>query len=678
MEYRTNKVPRLNIFALPDQTTVLVAILIAIMFATMVGISANAPIGVFWPLTLALLVLSLRNLLAWPERELWRRGRKTATERHLVVQQRIEELSRELGLRRAPELWIVPDRRFLAQALGGGNRRYILVGAAVADNLADYLAYGGEEEARIVDALLLHELTHFQQGDTLRVGYADSLLRVGLLLIGWAALFLLGWLLFLAIAGREVLSYSPVDIAARFEAAMPGFGIRDLVLLALGSVEEWEAVRARAETLNIGAVLFFAFANTAPIAVISGVLLALLWHKLMRIREFYADAGVAHAQGSITYLLKIARLASKPMDGEAAPVLNSSHSWWAGVAVGFQEHLNHSLIWLGSTWIGKLWRRVFNPHYSQNQREALERPELVFDRGVKRGWLFGFVVLAFELLLTGTSALFYSGSWPMHVPVLVAFALLALALMVDLVIARPNVGEVSRIVAITLVPHTVLLLITLCLLFVGALVAPVYLATFFNSAAALIGGYTGFIPGDLLTRPGEMPGIVLQMAALNLGQPLLMFGVLLAAIEIMRRALGRTLTWYSRFNSTHDWMRVSFLLIGACVFVLAVAVLPPLTELALFRFAWTWWHRIGMILGIIVAASLAFWFIIQDRRYAQRCPRCGAQVPGSYEFGQSCPEGNELLNPWLFAHYEVEPRRHRPRTFARLLAQESPEGIEER
>lgn len=677
MEDPTSKIPRLNIFALPDQTTIMVVILIATMFAAMVGISANAPLAVFWPLTLALLVLSLRDLLGWPERELRRWGCTSGSDRHAVVQQRIDELSRRFGLRRAPRLWITPKTDLMARAIGGLKRHYIVIGATVADNLAEYLDGSAEEEIRIADALLLHELAHFRHGDILRFGYVAALLRVGLLLIGWAALFLLGWLLLLAIAGREMVSYSAAEIAARFDAALPGLGFRNLILKTLPSPEEWEAFRARAATLNMGLVLAFAFANTAPLAVASGTLLALLWNKLMRVREFYADAGVAHAQGTIAYLLGTPRLASVPLHGEVTPTLNGSHSWWTRIADSFQKYLNESLAWLGRTPAGQLWIRIFGTHNVLPRREALDRPDLTFDRGLKREWLFGFVVLTFELLLMGTSALFYIGTWPMHVPALVAFVLLALALMVDIVIEPPITRTLVRMIGITLVPHTVLVIVTLGLLTVGALLSPTSLAAFFNNTGAVIGGYVGFIPDYLLTKPEEMPGLVLQMAALNLVQPLVMFGVLLAALEILRRALARMLSWYGQFESPRDWKQLGFRLIGASAFVLVVAVLPLLTELALARFEWTTWHLVGVALGVMVVMGMVGWFITQDRRYAGRCPNCNKQAPGSYEFRRRCPECGDLLNPWLFASYEAEPRRRRSRIRLIIQTQEPHVGIEE-
>lgn len=677
MEDSTNKTPRLNIFALPDQTTIIVVILIATMFAAMAGISANSPLAVFWPLTLALLLLSLRDLFAWPERELRRWRCVPGSDHHAVVQLRIDELSRRLGLGRTPLLWITPNTAIMARAIGGLKRRYILVGAAAADNLADYLKGGVEEKVQIADALLLHELIHFQHGDTLRVGYAAALLRVGLLVIGWAALFLFGWFLLLAIAAHEISRYSPADLAARFDAALPGLGFRDLILTTLPSPEEWEAFRARVPTLNMALVLTYAFANTAPIAVASGALLPLLWNKLMRIREFYADAGVAHAQDSIVYLIETPRLASVPLGEQAIPVLNISYSWWAGIATSFRKYLSELLIWFGRLRDGQLYTRIFGTHNLLKRREALDRPSLIFDRGAKRSWFIGFVVLTFELLLMGTSALFYTGTWPMHVPVLVAFVLLALEQMIDVVIEPSNARALAPKIGITLVPQTGLLLLTLGSLTSMALLRPADFADFFNTAGAVIGGYVGITPDYLLTKPEEVPGIMLQMVALNLVQPVVIFGVLLVALKLVRRALVRMLSWYGRFKGPHDWKQHAFRLISACALVLIVAVLPPLTELALARFMWTAWHLVGAALGGVVVVGLIGWFITQDRRYAGRCPSCNKQVPDPYEFRRRCPECSDLLNPWLFAWYEVETRRRRSQTHLAIQSHEPHVGLEE-
>lgn len=642
-----------NIFALPSQTTILATILVAVMFATMAGISANAPIAVFWPLTISLLALSLRELLAWPERELRKLKAYPAEAHHSIVQRRIGELATFLNLKRPPQLWLVPDP-FQAQALGPLYRRYLLVGTSVADNMAEKLA--DPSLASMVDALLLHELAHFQHGDNVRIGYTRALLRTGGFLIGWAALFLVGWILLLIVAQRDIFSISPLELADRSELLMPDIGLRKIVLTSLPSVEEWQQAREKAGRINLNLVLLYVVGNTFPVAMGSGMFLVVLWRKLLRTREYYADAVAVHLQGTITPLLRMPiRLFSQRLAISSKP----DTSWlvrrrdlvakWLQ-AIGRQKK--------ATTRSTAILERAFATHPTPEQLEtALKDPATIYDGWAKSGWLFGFAILAFEQLMMGTSAFFYFSEWPMHMLVVPAFLLVSLTLMVRVALNGVTLRDTFKIMVVILTPHTILLLFILAGLWFTVLVAPTRLASFFDSAASFFAGFTGILPKELLSDPATMSTLILQATAANLIQPPIMLMLAVAALELTRRLIARTLTWYGHFNAVQDWKRCIYRLVGLLTLALAGGILVPATDLALLRFEKLAQplHLALFIVGITSGVIVAVWFINQDRRYARRCPHCAELVSGNYSFGQRCPSCAALLNPWLTISYDIVP-----------------------
>src|SRR5262245_46846590 len=212
---------RLNLFALPNQTTILVILLVSVLYGTLIAVGATVQPVIFWLLALGLLVLSLRGLLSWPERECARNKLAPAGEEFAPVQTLIARLACDLELPRAPQLMLSRDDDL--RIFGSWRRWYIAMDEGRARKMMDML--GNETLEPQAEAALLHELCHFKHGDHSWTGYARALLRASLWLMVWATVMLVGILGLLSLAQRAFFeNHSPARVAERLNAIVPGAG----------------------------------------------------------------------------------------------------------------------------------------------------------------------------------------------------------------------------------------------------------------------------------------------------------------------------------------------------------------------------------------------------------------------------------------------------------------------
>jgi hypothetical protein len=666
---------RLNIFALPNQTSILVFLLVATLFGFVLAISTNAAIPL-WPLALALLLLSLRRLLAWPEREIRQCNLEPAGETFQPLQGYIAYLSSadKLALRRVPQLVLSSERDSII-TIGAVQRWYLVMDRQIATFMLEQLHDPEHDPEMVVyiEAVLLHELHHFKHGDNLQVGYARDLLGASLRLFGWAAAFLLGLYTLVLIAAQDFFSYSPVELVRRFDAVLPGIGVGAVLLAGLPSMAEWEEVRQQAANINLGLVAFSVFGNTYALAIIAGTLILLLWRKILRMREFYADAGVAHIQRDIVPLLQ-ARIRLSP--GVALHTTTIEESASTGVRVAqtvsrqvrsfWSDLWDWVYQWQPVAWLGQVLRENVS---LRERRVCLCDPNRVYGTWKAIAVLVGFSVLVLDILLAGTSALLYIGQWPLHFPVLTTFVVVGLYMVIWLVIGRPVWRDSVKIVGLVMAFRAVMIIVSLLLLIATLVVNPAGLENFINTWAAFVAGYAG---NELLEiDPTEF---VIQASLFNLLQLPMAFGLMLASIWGYTWVMRRVLTWYGYLDAAQHvvtladaalvdserqrrrWLRVTYILVFWGALVAGLGVLPLVTDLILLRFDEVFlpWRIIGLAVALIIFSLGLVWFWRQDRRYAQRCPHCGTAVPGHYELGKRCPECEQLLHPWLFVEYNTE------------------------
>ena len=287
---------RLNLFRWPSQTTLLFVVIAGIMAGAF--LSAAFPLspasvgGVF--LTSLWLALTIRSFLCSPEQEVFLRTRQELDPaKYTALYAEINQLAVEADLR-CPKLWLALDPGTL-HAFGTFTRHGIAIGQTQADWLERALqSPNGARRAPTADreparAALLHELQHIKLGDVVLVGLARSLLQSAALVMGWATLFLIGWAALFAYPLAEIASPEFVEQLSQFYPVLGDF-VRGMI-----APEMQAQIAQPLPWLNVAS--YFMTAHL-PVLVGAGLLYLTVWRRLLQVREFYADAGVARALGN--------------------------------------------------------------------------------------------------------------------------------------------------------------------------------------------------------------------------------------------------------------------------------------------------------------------------------------------------------------------------------------------
>lgn len=638
---------KLNIFALPNQTIILVVLLACVLYGALIAIGASVRPVVFWFLAFGLAVISFRGLLSWPERECARNKLAPASGDFAPLQELITRLARELALRRTPLLMLSPGNGELCM-FGSWRRWYITMGEARARTALQSL--DDDTQAHMIEAALLHELCHFKHGDNVWTGYARALLRAGLWLMGWATIVLIGIVSLLSqVQETFFLRYSPPQVARRFDAIMPGSG-EQLAEMIFGSTEQWQQVRDQSNMIDLGQLLFNYFFNTFALTLFGGGLLLVFWQRLMRTREIYADAGVAHAQGRIGPLLSsIFALGSTTSATENADapqpftqaVVKQAQVWWQ---------------WVHNKFI------TYHPTFEE-RKDYLREPQRIYGNWRPNALLIGYFTLVLDLLLLGSSASFYATDWPLHVPILIAFILIALTILTPIAMGQPIGRDILKIIGAVTFIRLMMLLLNLAILIANFIISPALLERLLEIWGNAIIGYSGLSPdaSDI-----DLGAFVLTIIRVNLLLVLIVSTTLLLASWLNAILSRRILTWYgfpaislrvsSKIQITLTLMRVIYLVLVLLVILLAFAVLPLITDLvserATLDLALT---RLAVTGGtLLLVLPVAIWLWRCDRRYAGRCPHCGETIPGYYYLARRCEKCGQTLNPWLLVTYDAE------------------------
>ena len=285
----SNEPVRLNILALPNQQKVIVVMLALVLFGTLLAISSTVPANLFVFLAIVLLFLSFRRVLTRYEAEVQQLGLRQAGSAFAPLEQHLQHLAREyFQMERLPKLAIASKACDL-HIVATWRRWYVALDVPQAERMQTMLA--DPTQHPIVDAILLHELGHLKHSDHIWIEYVRALLEVGTRLMLWFSLLLIGMTILLALINRSFFTVlNPQLLGAIFERYLPGTG--DAMIENLfGSVEEFDRVAELARNIDFGQVLLNIIANTLPYLLIGLMLRAIYWQWLMRIREYYADAG---------------------------------------------------------------------------------------------------------------------------------------------------------------------------------------------------------------------------------------------------------------------------------------------------------------------------------------------------------------------------------------------------
>lgn len=200
---------KFDLRAFPNQTAVSFWIIVLVLLGVMIAGAIGPSPVLMWPTTLTILILPVRALLAWPDREIHKRQDRQATAVLTTngalprLQTTLTALATSNGYHEPIKVIIGPATDKI-NAVGSWRRHYLFIGQEIAQQLDSDLQT--PQRQAVAEAALLHEIAHFLHRDVQRVGYTRELLRSSFIVILWWMFFLLGWLGFTGLAGQAYLN----------------------------------------------------------------------------------------------------------------------------------------------------------------------------------------------------------------------------------------------------------------------------------------------------------------------------------------------------------------------------------------------------------------------------------------------------------------------------------------
>lgn len=610
---------RINLFALPSQTTIIFWLITATLLGAMAIGLFGPHIIPMWPISILLLVLPLREFLLRPDREIQKYSLKKAGKDEFVeFRQRIDQKAQEIGLRHAPQILLDEKRLNEIYVMGTFRRWYLVIGLEKAKKIEGLLTIPGK--AALVDVQLLHELHHFKNGDALQLGYLTELFKVSYSLMIWVFIFFVGWgfLLILAkdavfqISVSEIIQKMPPDTRPLMETILP---------TVFPSSEEIAALKIKADALNLFAVIGFVSNISIPYIFLTSILWLFYRPVLWRVREFYADAGVVLTQKNTLAFKRFVLDVNKKLLRNDSPAAQSpTFDYVLGI---YQK-------------VAKFIRGDFWPDFAK-RLGALNKPELIFFNWKQIVWFLGVLVLLLEIFLATPLSMPTYGQNPMSFPTIVTLAGLVYFLLPQVVTGKNVIRDGLKILTGILAIRTAWLLLTLIFLWGMYFAAPGFIRDSLISAITSTARYAGNDTVQLDLFP-----FLVDASVRNLLQVPIIFGIQVVSFLLLVFLSRRILRWYSFVNTPVRFKQTVFSLTFGLCFILLILVMPISMSLLTGDSPSLFWS----ITGLMVTGSLFGWFNYLDNRHYQRCSS-GHHVDGDFVLGTLCPICSISLSQWL-------------------------------
>ena len=624
--------PKINLFALPSQTAMLFWLIASTLLgAILLGSAGSGPIPLAW-LPLAIIFLSLRGFLERPSRDIRKGCLVPIGANFSRLQATIENGARQIGLKRIPVVLISHNQDAL-HIMGSFRRWYIVCGLDEAQSMEDKL--GDPKSSLPVQAKLLHELYHFKTGDYWQLGYLTELFKAAFGLMLWTMAFFVGWSFLLALAKTAVLQFSPDSMLTGLSPETQAL-LKPMITASFPSPAELESMRQKAAGIDLFSVASFVVNISLPLIVLAAVLWWFYRASLWRMREFYADAGMAQTIGSAGPFLEIFDSDYFSDEDNRCPQ---------------KSRFTHFI-----KFIRKARNRISNligdhnfwPSFPE-RFNALASPQAVFYDWKKTAWLLGSLVLLLEIFLATPLTLPFTGENPIHFATLVIIMATTYFLLPHILLGKSGwVEGLFIIIAVNLI-RTAWLLLTLALLWGLYFFQPGILFGVLQSAVYSTARYAGNGPFEI-----DLPGFLTKASAVNLLQVPIIIAIQAVSIFAMVFLLRRMCSWYAFFETSQRFRRAIFGLTLSMLFIL-LTIFLPLSSAVLAVNASVLMQPMAVVmavLGILVGLGGGVWFYIQDRRYLHECPNCKTKVVVSNLLGATCPCCHKTLYPWLLANYE--------------------------
>jgi Zn-dependent protease with chaperone function len=660
---------KLNILALPSHTALLFGLIALIVLGA--AFSSLLPGAQLWPLPILLgfTLLPLRDFLHRPDRHIARAGLSLRADPAAVE---LQGALRELAPALTPPVAIaVGDRPAEAHAFGTFRRRYIGLGRNLAVNLRTFLRSPDAAERQQARAVLAHELAHFLNRDVQLVWLAYGLLKMMVLVMAVNLVVSILLSAFVIEVGPEV--FRPEFWAAlsrHLAGILPGLPTPDLGWI-------FDSLRAQNSTLvdrladparqieNWQPFFIYLAGSHTPFFLSGAVLLGYYWRRLLRVREFYADARAAALVGNAAVvpealvLHKYAALMA-PVSSAAAGSFRSAaptRSTLGERLAAFRRSAGRWRRAVGARLPGwpAMQRQLALAPSDAERQACLVDPLVAFGSERVIAVSAGLAVILLDLILRGTLTAARITEPGAHLPMLTGFAVLSLWCLPRVCagqtlrrhLARSILSAVGVFTGIKLLMHFVDFGLGLAMM---ARDPAAWGHTLDLWVYSMVGGVAPDLPsvvGVAVTWP--------QIIEWHTVRPMIYFGLLmpptLVAWLVADAALKRrALTWYALGARVR---RVFWAIAGVLALLLALAAIPCLNRL-IFPYIYTAWSAgeligAGLALLVAFAGGTLFWFY--DRRLVGRCSRCKAQVTEPYAAGQYCESCGGPLHDWLVLTY---------------------------
>lgn len=496
---------RPDIRAFPTQADaaywVIVVVLLAVFSGGLVG---ESPVYMV-PTILTMLILPLRAVLSWPEKELAAQDLE-ATEQlkeagvYQRLQATIDELASHIGARHAIKL-VISKEPNEARAFGSWRRHFILIGPEVSLHLdQDLRSEAHRDKAR---ALLTHEIAHLYHRDVQHIGYTRELLRSCFVILPWWGLFLIGWLGFAFLSVDALLAFD-FDIQA-VTALDPALVSAISPALELSPEQKIE-IAEKVQSVSFGLIVNFLVNALWPILFIGFVLWLFYWRRMIRLQEFYADnlaLAVTHSENNIVqafgrYPAWVRSGSSEDqLDGRIKSVLRR-------LSFSFDEQLFRLSSAVYEQWDLSRNRvlRWLDLHPTFQERYLTLRDPAV----VQQDWrgLAGSVtvlVLALNVLLISPMATYHSLGNPIYLATMAAFVLVSTWTLPFIVNRQPLMKKIIKVLAVVFALRALFVIADRIAIILLAIVAPTFAVDFLNSLVLAIARYSTPIDSLPVTDP---------------------------------------------------------------------------------------------------------------------------------------------------------------------------------
>lgn len=617
---------RLNLFALPNQTTLLfLTIMVVLGLPVLLSGQAFGPIPI---LPATILAFTVWDFLHRPER-IWKRHslEKDPLPRNHPFTQWVIQVGEESEVDRIPVLVVAHESLNVPFAFGTWRQNYL----AVPPWMVRAVANGNPQDIPVLETVLRHELAHFANKDIWLTYFTRSFLKMSVLCL-LAEWFALTWLPFLYTKMLSLLPDWTAFLPVLFIEQLPS----DLV----------EFIAAPIALTSEQILVYVATVGIAiwPLIIACGIIALVEWPRLLQVRELYSDARVAAWQA-----------AREPLR-EAVQRLSSIHAEHSQHIVQPRKWLHRIPLSTPQLSWPALPARWFSPQPSGLERQqALFSPAFALGSSWQIGLRAGRSVLLLHLLLASAFAPGLRGIGS-EITAGFGFCLLAIGLMPLIMNSQPSWKNtwkqiIPAIVVYTLVFNGVALLFGLLIL----TVIPMQMAneldyllniTFY--AIALV------MPQEAVSIDIHYVDYVNQIVPggiliLLVGLPFFLIVFLCVDIYLKRQVL----TWYAAPFLTQRHRAIFWAITMALGILLWFGAIPILNLIA---FPWIFSGDSSLLLQVGIAWSCTILMILfgygLHRRYAQRCPDCAEHVSGPFFLGKDCPHcGEEPLNAWLRADY---------------------------